>query len=343
MKLDHRRLRGICRCIGIGAVFMACAVGCDSAASLALPGGEPAGQDAVVIQSVGTGGSDAPGYVITPAGAEDVSLLEQLALERINRARLKPGLEATSGGITLNEGLVPPATLSVLPKQAVAMNSILRQTAIAHSRDMLNRNYFDHNDLGGNSPFDRMRLAGFAFVTAGENLAWRGTTGTLAPVDTVEKQHDDLFIDASVPGRGHRLVMLDARLREVGIGIARGSFRREDGMVFTDSIMQTQDFGTSATDDIFILGVVYNDTNHNGQFDYGEGSPNSAVTLNDMEETTNNGGGYSFRVAGSGSFTLGFASGQRRDFDIQPGDANIKVDLVDGRRIEVNLGLTPPN
>jgi hypothetical protein len=322
---------------------MACAVGCNSAGLLALPGGQPAGQDAIGIQSVGTNGSDAPGFVITPAGADDVSLLEQLALERINRARLRPGLEAAAAGIAINEGLTPPATLSVLPKQAVAMNPILRQTAVSHSRDMLNRNYFDHNDPGGSSPFDRMRLAGFAFVTAGENLAWRGTTATLDPVNTVEMQHDDLFIDAVVPGRGHRLVMLDARFREVGIGIVRGSFRREDGTVFTDSIMQTQDFGTSATDGIFVLGVVYNDANRNGQFDYGEGSANSPVTLNDMEESTNNGGGYSFRVTGSGNFTLRFASGQTRDFDIQPGDANIKVDLVDGRRVIVNLGLTPLN
>lgn len=343
MRLDCKRLLEGCRPVVIGAVLMACAVGCDTSALVALPGGGAASQDVSGIQSADSGGLGSLGVAIAPGDATSASLLEQLALERINRARLLPGPEAAAGGITVDEGLIPPATLSTVPKQAVAMNSILRQTAVSHSRDMLNRNYFAHDEPGGASPFDRMRRAGFSFVSAGENLAWRGTTGTIDPVETVEMQHDDLFIDSSVPGRGHRLVMLDGRFREVGIGVVQGSFTREDGIVFTDSIMQTQDYGTSMEGGTFVLGVVYNDANRNGQFDFGEGSANSRVVLNDLVEFANSAGGYSFRVVSSGNFTVRFASGQTQALTIQPGDANIKVDSVDGRRVVVNLGLGPLN
>lgn len=343
MRLDYKRLLEGCRSVVMGVAFMACTAGCDTSALVALPGGVPASQDVSGIQSADSGDSGSLGVAIMPGGAADATLLEQLALERVNRARLLPGPEAAAGGITLDEGLFPPATLSAIPKQAVAMNGALHQIAVSHSRDMLDRNYFSHNEPGGASPFDRMRRVGFSFVAAGENLAWRGTTGTIDPVRTVEMQHDDLFIDTSVPGRGHRLVMLDGRFREVGIGVARGSFTREDGTVFTDSIMQTQDYGTSASDTTFVLGVVYNDANRNGQFDFGEGSANSPVTLSDLSESTNSAGGYSFRITGSGNFTLRFASGQTQALDIQPGGANIKVDLLDGRRVVVNLGLGPLN
>jgi len=343
MEPDYKRLLSRCRRAWIGVALTICTTGCGTSAPVALPESGPAGQNVSGIQTAGSGGSGAPAVAITPGSGTSVSLFEQLALERVNRARLLPGPEAAAGGITINEGLTPPKTLSTIPKQAVAMNPTLRRTAVFHSRDMLNQDYFSHNEPGGASPFDRMRREGFSFIAAGENLAWRGTTGTIDPVATIEMQHDDLFIDTSVPGRGHRLVMLDDRFREVGIGVARGSFRREDGTVFTDSIMQTQDYGTSPSDNTFVLGVVYTDANGNGQYDFGEGTANSRVVLNDQVEFANSAGGYSFRVAGSGAFTLRFASGRTQALSIQPGDPNIKVDFVDGRRVVVNLGLGPLN
>ena len=165
-----------------------CSSDLNTSALVALPGGGPASQDVIGVQSADSGGLGSPGIAIAPGGTTSVSLLEQLTLERVNRARLLPGPEAAAGGITVDEGLVPPATLNVIPKQAVAMNPILRRIAVFHSRNMLDQNYFGHDEPGGASPFDRMRRAGFAFVAASENLAWRGTTGTLDPVITVEMQ-----------------------------------------------------------------------------------------------------------------------------------------------------------
>ena len=272
----------------------------------------------------------------TPSPA--ASLLEQLALERINRARLHPADEAQRFGIALDEGI--PGQLDGKPKQPLAMNATLREVALDHCRDMLNRDYFEHDSPDGVSPFDRINTAGYLFAAAGENLAWRGSTGTLDPVLTVEQQHQDLFVDQGIANRGHRVTMLKGDFREVGVGVVRGSFtRKADGIVFTDSLMQAADYGATATGAAFVLGVVYDDRNANDAYDHGEGIANSTVTLGDVAKTTNAAGGYSFRINEGGSLTLRFASGASLLVTIAPGDPNIKIDLIDRSRLVVNLGL----
>lgn len=314
-------------------LFGVCFGGCDTFPAGVLPqdGPQVGGGLGTTVET----GSD--GVNNTSIPSVDASSLEQLSLERINRARLRPAEEAIAGGITVDEGI--PGQLSARSRPAVAMNSNLRQSAIVHSNDMLNRNYFEHDTPEGASPFDRMQTAGYVFVAAGENLAWRGTTGTLDPVQTVEAQHDDLFIDRGIPGRGHRVTMLNGNLREVGIAIIRGSFTRPgDGVVFTDSMMQTQDYGTSPSGDTIVLGVVYNDNNSNGQYDFGEGIANSTVSIEEMIKSTNRAGGYSFNIDTPGVYTLRFASGRTQAFSIERGDPNIKIDSVNGFPV-INLGL----
>jgi uncharacterized protein YkwD len=262
------------------------------------------------------------------------SLLEQLSLERINRARLRPGAEASKNGIAIDEGI--PGALNTSPKPAVALNSALKNSARAHSLDMLNNDYFEHNSLNGDTPFDRMEDEGFVFRTAGENLAWRGTTGSLNETTTVENQHVDLFVDSGIANRGHRVTMLNRNFREVGISIVRGQFTK-DGTTY-DSLMQTQDFATSVTDQVFVLGVVYQDRNSNTQYDYGEGTANSTVTLGSVSKSTNSAGGYSFAVSSPGDYVLRFANGQSVNLTIDMGTANIKVDMVTSQLV-VNLGL----
>lgn len=276
-----------------------------------------------------------------PAGATAspaATLLEQLTLERINRARLLPAAEAQRYGIALDEGV--PGRINATPKPALAMNPTLRLTAADHSADMLDRNYFAHDTPDGKSPFDRMTDNGYLYVAAGENLAWIGSTGSLDPVASVEKQHRDLFVDTDIAGRGHRVTMLNADFREVGISIQSGSFTRQsDNVVFSNSIMNTQDYGTPPSAPVFVLGVVYDDANKNNQFDHGEGIANTAVSLDNVVKTTNQAGGYSFRVSEAGTYTLRFSLGPSQSITIDESDANLKVDLVDRNRLVVNLGL----
>jgi len=283
--------------------------------------------------SSSSGGGISGGSNITPSVS--ASLLAQLSLERINRARLKPAQEAAMNGIAVDEGI--PGQLNATPKQPLALNAALNTAARVHAQDMLNRNFFDHVTPEGVSPFDRMRNAGYIFLTAGENLAWRGTTGTIDEVSATENQHVDLFVDTDIPDRGHRKTMLNNNFREIGLAVLRGNFTRE-GTTF-DSMMQAQEFGARTGDSVFVLGVVYSDLNNNNRYDFGEGTANSTVTLNGVAKATNAAGGYAFEVLQGGSFTLRFASGQTTNFNIQLGDPNIKVDLVDRVTVVTNLGL----
>lgn len=283
------------------------------------------------------GSSPAGGIVSGTATSVDTSLLAQVSLERINRARLRPGLEASMYGIAIDEGA--PGRIDAGPKPAVSINAALNRSARGHAQDMLNRDYFAHNTPEGRTPFDRMRTAGYDYYRAGENLAWRGTTGPLNEVEFVENQHVDLFVDTGIDGRGHRVTMLNGLYREVGIGIIRGLFTTQ-GSTF-DSIMQTQDYGTHLPEFTFILGVVFNDANSNNQYDFGEGVAGSPVTLNSSSKSTNAAGGYSFDVREAGAYTIRFYSGRTQVLNINTGDPNIKVDLMDGKQIVVNLGLGP--
>jgi uncharacterized protein YkwD len=304
-------------------------------------GAEPTGPAApggvTTIGSAGgtAGGSSvSSGPVTSSAGA---TILEQLSLERINRARLRPAAEAAANSIAVDEGI--PGEIDASSKPPLALNAILNQVAKAHSQEMISQDYFAHDTLSGITPYQRMDRAGFAFTTAGENLAWRGTTGTINEPEAVEGEHVDLFVDAGISGRGHRKTMLNAEFREVGIGIVRGQFI--DAGVAYDAVMQTQDFATAVDSGTFVLGVVFNDANGNSQYDFGEGVANSSVQLDAVTTTTNAGGGYAFQVRAPGSYVIRFVAANRNyTAAIGSGSPNIKVDLASGN-IVINLGLGP--
>jgi uncharacterized protein YkwD len=271
----------------------------------------------------------------SPTASVSVTVLEQLSLERLNRARLRPGAEAQSNGIAVDEGV--PGQINTAPKQPLAMNSALVRSSRLHSQDMIARDYFAHNSPEGVTPFERMNDAGYLFDHASENLAWRGSTGGIDVVDIVEREHTDLFVDEGIDGRGHRVTMLNPVFREVGVGIVQGLFFHE-GQNF-DSIMQTQDYGTPPDLPTFVLGVVYDDSNGNGRYDADEGRNGAVVTLDAVSKTTNAAGGYSFAVTVPGTYTLRFAANRSMNLDIVVGTSNIKVDFVDGAQMIVNFGV----
>jgi uncharacterized protein YkwD len=80
--------------------------------------------------------------------------------------------------------------------------------ARSHSQDMFARGYFSHYTLEGKDPFDRMKLAGIKYYSAGENLA-------LGP--TLSICHEGLMNSP-----GHRANILNPSYGRVGIGILDG-------------------------------------------------------------------------------------------------------------------------
>lgn len=244
----------------------------------------------------------------------DPTAEEQLMLELVNRARANPAAEAARLGIDLNEGL-EANTISSEPKQPLAFNPQLIQAARGHSQWMLDHDTFAHFETGNIGPDDRMRAAGYQFTgnfAIGENIAFAGTTGTPLPVGSaVAGEHDNLFIDEGIEDRGHRVNLMTAGFREVGIGVGVGVYT-DNGQDF-NTVMTTQDFGaTGANPGPFVVGVAYQDADGNKFYSPGEGLAGINVTAAGGPNfaVTSASGGYAVPVTGlSGSVAVTFSGG----------------------------------
>jgi uncharacterized protein YkwD len=158
--------------------------------------------------------------------------LDQYLIELINRARMHPAEEAARLGIDLNQGL-SKEQISTAPKQPLAFDPALTDSARGHAKWMLDKDVFSHTGVNGSDPGDRMEAAGYKFTGNwrwGENISWRGSTGTAEnEVKSIETQNDALF-----KSPGHRLNMLKDDFREVGTGIQSGEFKQYNALMMTD-------------------------------------------------------------------------------------------------------------
>ena len=84
----------------------------------------------------------------------------------------------------------------------------LADVAREHSRDMYLRNFFDHNNPDGKSPFDRMREYGITYSSAGENIA-KG------------QESAEAVVDAWMNSPGHRANILSEDYEYIGVGLCR--------------------------------------------------------------------------------------------------------------------------
>jgi uncharacterized protein YkwD len=89
----------------------------------------------------------------------------------------------------------------------LAWDDRVRETAREHSADMAENDYFDHKNLEGQTPFDRMKEDAVAFHTAGENLAY----GQLSSIFAHEGLMNSL---------GHRENILRKDYEYLGVGVA---------------------------------------------------------------------------------------------------------------------------
>ena len=87
----------------------------------------------------------------------------------------------------------------------------LAAVAKAHSKDMCDRDFFDHYNPDNQSPFDRMEDAGISFVAAGENIAM-GTNLT-------SEMANDLWMDEPICEQNHRSNILSRFFTHIGVGL----------------------------------------------------------------------------------------------------------------------------
>jgi Ca2+-binding RTX toxin-like protein len=266
---------------------------------------------------------------------------EVLAWMLINRARLDPAAEAARYGIDLNEGLAP-GTLSATTRQPLAFNNTLFSIADAHSQSMIDFDYFAHNNpTTGSTPFTRMTSAGYNFSTAGENIAWQGTTGTVDATAFIVQQMQSLFVDAGIAGRGHRTNLLNGGFQEVGVGQVIGQFT--DAAQTWNTSMVTEDFGTltraAGQPGQFLTGVVYRDADANNFYSVGEGLGGISVATGLAGFTTETAGNYSV-LTGPVSVGSGFqVSATFSGIDL-PQTVRITTFMNYGTNVEIDLQLS---
>ena len=86
------------------------------------------------------------------------------------------------------------------------VDSKLTNLGEQYAQDMVNRNFFSHTNPEGQTPFDRMKLAGIAYTYAGENIAINQNVSTA----------ETAFMNSP----GHRANILNVSYTNVGIGVA---------------------------------------------------------------------------------------------------------------------------
>ncbi len=106
----------------------------------------------------------------------------------------------------------------------------LQRAARAHSKDMVQRNYFSHRTKGRNEDAGaRLKRFGYQWRLYGENIS--GGNGAKGSPRNVMRRW--------MNSPGHRANILDRRFREVGIGTYTGTYKGYQGWT-----MYTVDFGT---------------------------------------------------------------------------------------------------
>jgi len=271
------------------------------------------------------------------------SAREQYFLELVNRARLDPQTEVARlladpnvsqttkdtldfGADGLNRGLAA-GTVSGLPLQPLAPNALLRDAAAAHSQWMLDAESFSHTGSGGSSVSQRIAAAGYVVVWpggVGENLSWRGTTGTMNMDSAVIGHHAGLFASD-----GHRRNTLTDWFRETGVAQLRGEYTHANGTTY-DSSMLTQKFAASGAG-VFLTGVAYADTDGNGFYSIGEGQAGVTIAAVGTATLTAPAGGYALGLIAAADVAVTLTWGAVQigaSVDLSAG--NVKLDLVAG-------------
>jgi uncharacterized protein YkwD len=148
---------------------------------------------------------------VRTCGGDKIKLngAEKRTLELHNRARAKRGLKA------------------------LCVNVALTKAAHAHSKEMIEKDYFSHNSFNGETVGQRLKrfgytYSGYSYYLIGENIGSRcGSRHT--PYDMFK-----WWMSSS----DHRASILNKDFRQVGIGIHRGTFKS-----CTRATMYTVDFG----------------------------------------------------------------------------------------------------
>jgi uncharacterized protein YkwD len=134
---------------------------------------------------------------VAPASAQ-APMLATRALQLVNQVRAR--------GARCGERSFGPAP-------PVKLSDALAGVAFGHADDMAKHNYFEHEDLTGHSPADRVRAVGYQEKLVGENIAYGPKSA-------------DEVVQGWLDSPGHCENIMDPRFAEMGIAYAAGHTSR---------------------------------------------------------------------------------------------------------------------
>lgn len=102
---------------------------------------------------------------------------------------------------------------SFAPAPPVSLSGALSGVAFGHAADMAAHDYFEHEDLAGHSPADRVRAVGYHEKLVGENIAY-------GPASVEE------VVQGWLDSPGHCENLMDPRFAQMGIASAAGQAAR---------------------------------------------------------------------------------------------------------------------
>jgi uncharacterized protein YkwD len=110
----------------------------------------------------------------------------------------------------------------------LTIDTDLTKAATLKSKDMINRDYFEHYAYGL-SPWDFMKNSGYNYLYAGENLAMGFETS-------------EGVVRAWINSPAHRANLLNPDYDEMGLGVVKGAYTDNTGKT-EDTVMITNMFG----------------------------------------------------------------------------------------------------
>jgi uncharacterized protein YkwD len=102
---------------------------------------------------------------------------------------------------------------SFAPASPVTLSATLASVALGHAADMAAHDYFEHQDLTGHSPADRVRAVGYQEKLVGENIAYG------------PKSIDEV-VQGWLDSPDHCENIMDPRFTQMGIAYAPGQHSR---------------------------------------------------------------------------------------------------------------------
>jgi uncharacterized protein YkwD len=112
------------------------------------------------------------------------------------------------------------------PAPPVKLSGTLAGVALGHAADMASHNYFEHVDLSGHSPADRVRAVGYREKLVGENIAYGPKSA-------------DEVVKGWLDSPGHCENIMDPRFAEMGIAFAAGQ-RSKHGLFWVQLLADPQ-------------------------------------------------------------------------------------------------------